>query len=56
MRFYTRWCDFCGKTLDAYGVGVGAWDVQQVRYAYSEFAPGADATQVAFELAALLDG
>ena len=26
----------------AYGVGVGAWDVHAVRYAYSEFAPGAD--------------
>ena len=26
----------------AYGVGVGPWDVQAVRYAYSQFAPGAD--------------
>jgi hypothetical protein len=32
-------------TLDtsrAYGVGVGAWDVHTVRYAYSEFPPGTD--------------
>jgi hypothetical protein len=27
---------------DAYATGVGAWDVQQVRYAYTQFAPGAD--------------
>src|SRR5262249_40219056 len=26
----------------AYTTGVGVWDVQQVRYAYSEFAPGTD--------------
>jgi hypothetical protein len=26
----------------AYGVGVGEWDVQAIRYAYSEFQPGAD--------------
>jgi hypothetical protein len=26
----------------AYGVGVGAWDVHTVRYAYSEFPPGTD--------------
>ncbi len=29
----------------AYGVGVGAWDVHAIRYAYSEFAPGADERQ-----------
>jgi hypothetical protein len=32
-------------TLDlsnAYAAGIGAWDVQQVRYAYSQFAPGSD--------------
>jgi hypothetical protein len=27
---------------DAYGVGVGEWDVHAIRYAYSEFPPGAD--------------
>jgi hypothetical protein len=27
---------------DAYAEGVGEWDVQAIRYAYSEFAPGAD--------------
>ena len=27
---------------DAYAVGVGAWDVQAVRYAYTQFAPGSD--------------
>ena len=27
---------------ETYGVGVGAWDVHSVRYAYSEFAAGAD--------------
>ncbi len=27
---------------DAYAVGIGAWDVQAVRYAYTEFAPGVD--------------
>jgi uncharacterized protein DUF4953/uncharacterized protein DUF5117 len=27
---------------EAYGVGVGVWDVQAIRYAYSEFAPGTD--------------
>jgi hypothetical protein len=26
----------------AYGVGVGSWDLASVRYAYSQFAPGAD--------------
>ncbi len=26
----------------AYGVGVGEWDVQAIRYAYTEFSPGAD--------------
>lgn len=26
----------------AYSIGVGAWDVQAIRYGYSEFAPGAD--------------
>lgn len=26
----------------AYGVGVGSWDLHAVRYAYSEFPPGAD--------------
>ena len=26
----------------AYGTGVGAWDVQAIRYAYTDFAPGAD--------------
>jgi len=26
----------------AYATGIGAWDVQTVRYAYSQFAPGAD--------------
>ena len=33
------------STLDfsnAYAAGVGAWDVQMVRYAYTEFAPGTD--------------
>ena len=33
------------STLDfsnAYGSGVGAWDIQQVRYAYTEFPPAAD--------------
>jgi uncharacterized protein DUF4953/uncharacterized protein DUF5117 len=33
------------STLDfsqAYAVGAGAWDVQTVRYAYTEFPPGAD--------------
>jgi len=27
---------------EAYGVGVGSWDLQTIRYAYSEFAPGVD--------------
>ena len=27
---------------EAYGVGVGAWDVEAIRYAYSEFPPGTD--------------
>ncbi len=27
---------------DAYATGIGAWDVQQVRYAYTQFPPGAD--------------
>ncbi len=34
-----------GGALDfsqAYTVGIGAWDVQAVRYAYSEFVPGTD--------------
>lgn len=34
-----------GDELDfsqAYGVGVGAWDLFSIRFAYSEFAPGAD--------------
>ena len=34
-----------GGQLDfsqAYAVGVGEWDVQTIRYAYSEFPPGAD--------------
>ena len=33
------------STLDfsrAYATGIGVWDVQQVRYAYTQFAPGAD--------------
>jgi hypothetical protein len=33
------------STLDfsnAYATGIGVWDVQQVRYAYTEFAPAAD--------------
>lgn len=33
------------STLDfsrAYARGIGAWDIQQVRYAYTQFAPGAD--------------
>jgi hypothetical protein len=33
------------STLDfsnAYATGIGAWDIQQVRYAYAEFAPGTD--------------
>ena len=33
------------STLDfahAYATGIGAWDIQQVRYAYTQFAPGAD--------------
>jgi hypothetical protein len=29
----------------AYAVGVGAWDVQAIRYGYSEFPPGADEAQ-----------
>jgi hypothetical protein len=32
-------------TLDfsrAYATGIGAWDIQQVRYAYTQFPPGAD--------------
>ncbi|HEY0781572.1 MAG TPA: zinc-dependent metalloprotease, partial [Thermoanaerobaculia bacterium] len=35
------------RTLDfsrAYAVGVGEWDEQAVRYAYSQFAPGTDET------------
>jgi hypothetical protein len=34
-----------GGTLDlshAYAVGVGAWDLQSIRFAYSQFAPGTD--------------
>ncbi len=34
-----------GGKLDfsqAYATGIGAWDVQAIRYAYSEFPPGAD--------------
>ena len=34
-----------GGTLDlahAYAVGVGAWDLQSIRFAYSQFAPGLD--------------
>ena len=34
-----------GGTLDlanAYAVGVGAWDLQSIRFAYAQFAPGAD--------------
>jgi hypothetical protein len=27
---------------DAYAKDIGAWDIQQVRYAYTQFAPGAD--------------
>ncbi len=27
---------------DAYGVGVGGWDLFSIRYAYGQFAPGAD--------------
>jgi hypothetical protein len=27
---------------DAYAVGIGDWDIQAIRYAYSEFPPGAD--------------
>jgi hypothetical protein len=27
---------------EAYGVGVGAWDVHAIRYAYAQFPPGAD--------------
>ncbi len=37
---------------DAYGVGVGAFDVFAVKYAYSQFAPGADE---AAELGRLVD-
>ena len=36
------------STLDlsnAYATGIGAWDIQQVRYAYTEFARGADEAQ-----------
>ncbi len=29
-------------TSEAYGVGVGSWDVLAVRYAYSQFPPGVD--------------
>jgi hypothetical protein len=28
---------------DAYGVGVGAWDLHAIRYAYAQWPPGADA-------------
>jgi hypothetical protein len=28
---------------DAYGVGVGVWDIHSIRYAYTEFSPAADA-------------
>jgi len=34
-----------GSALDlshAYAVGVGAWDLQSIRFAYAEFAPGTD--------------
>jgi hypothetical protein len=31
-------------TSDAYAVGVGVWDLQAIRYAYSEFAPAEDET------------
>ena len=37
-----------GGELDlsnAYAVGVGAWDVQSIRFAYSQFAPGTDEGQ-----------
>jgi len=27
---------------DAYATGIGTWDIQQIRYAYTQFAPGAD--------------
>ncbi len=37
---------------DAYGVGVGAWDVFAIRYGYAEFPPGTDE---AAALAALID-
>lgn len=33
------------RTLDfsnAYATGIGVWDIQQVRYAYTQFPPGAD--------------
>lgn len=30
------------EVAGAYAVGVGSWDVASVRYAYSQFAPGAD--------------
>ena len=36
----------------AYATGVGEWDVQAIRYAYSQFAPGADDAQA---LAAILE-
>lgn len=38
---------------DAYGVGIGAFDSFAVKYAYSQFAPGADE---AAELSRLVDG
>jgi len=37
---------------DAYGVGVGEWDVHSIRYAYSQFAPGLDGAE---ELERLID-
>lgn len=37
---------------DAYGVGVGEWDVQSIRYAYGQFAPGSDEVE---ELRRLVD-
>ncbi len=30
---------------DAYGIGVGDWDLHAIRYSYSQFAPGADETR-----------
>ncbi len=35
---------------DAYGVGLGSWDIHSIRYAYGQFAPGADEAAALGEL------